>query len=47
MAEFANALRRIHAVLDPKQRERLAELVAKGPFGGRHARWGSPYRDAL
>ena len=41
---FANALRRIHGVLDPKQRERLAELVAKGPFGGR--RWGTPYRDA-
>jgi len=44
---FANALRKIHAVLDPKQRERLAELVAKGPFGGRHGRWGSPYRDSL
>jgi Spy/CpxP family protein refolding chaperone len=34
---FVSALRRIHAVLDPKQRERFAELVSKGPFG----RWGS------
>jgi Spy/CpxP family protein refolding chaperone len=42
---FSSALRRIHAVLDPKQRERLAELIAKGAFG----RWGrgnGPYRDA-
>jgi Spy/CpxP family protein refolding chaperone len=44
---FANALRRIHAVLDPKQRERLSELVAKGPFRGRRGGWGSPYRDVL
>lgn len=41
---FAAALRRIHAVLDPKQRERLAALLAKGPRFGR--RWGGPYRDA-
>jgi len=34
----AVALRRIHAVLDPKQRERLAELVSRGAFG----RWGRP-----
>ncbi|MFO0739291.1 MAG: periplasmic heavy metal sensor [Labilithrix sp.] len=40
---FAGALRRIHAVLDPKQRERLAELIAKGP---RFRSWGGPYRDA-
>lgn len=41
---FAASLRRIHAVLDPKQRERLAELLAKGPrFRGG---WGGPYRDA-
>jgi Spy/CpxP family protein refolding chaperone len=46
---FASALKRIHAVLDPKQRERLAEIVSKGSFG----RWGrgggpggsGPYRD--
>jgi Spy/CpxP family protein refolding chaperone len=44
---FASALRRVHAVLDPKQRERLAELLAKGPFGGRRGGWGSPYRDVL
>jgi hypothetical protein len=44
------ALRKVHAVLDPKQRERLAELISKGPGFGR--RWGGggggrPYRDAL
>ncbi len=41
---FTSALKRIHAVLDPKQRERLAEIVSKGPsaFGG----WGGPYRTA-
>ena len=36
------ALRRIHAVLDDKQRERLADLFANGPGFGR--RWGGPYR---
>lgn len=41
----ASALQRIHGVLDPKQRTRLAELVSKGAFG----RWargggGGPYR---
>jgi Spy/CpxP family protein refolding chaperone len=40
----ASALRRIHAVLDPTQRARLAELLEKGPGFGR--RWGNPYRDA-
>lgn len=30
------ALKRIHAVLDPKQRERLADIVGRGGFG----RWG-------
>ena len=33
---LASALKRIHAVLDPKQRERLADLVSRGAFG----RWG-------
>lgn len=39
---FEAALRRIHAVLDGKQRERLAEILERGPrgFGG----WGAPYR---
>jgi hypothetical protein len=44
------ALERIHAVLDPKQRERLAEILTRGwrGMGGgdwrhRHA-WGGPYR---
>ena len=41
---FEAALKRVHAVLDANQRERLAELIATGPsFGGR---WGNPYRDA-
>jgi len=41
---LASALRRVHAVLDSKQRERLAALLARGPrsSGG----WGGPYRDA-
>lgn len=33
---FASALKRIHSVLDPKQRERLAEIVSRGAFN----RWG-------
>jgi Spy/CpxP family protein refolding chaperone len=41
---FEAALRRIHAVLDPKQRERLSRLVAEGPRGMRDG-WGNhPYR---
>ena len=40
---FAAALQRIHAVLDPHQRERLADLLAKGP--GFRSRGGTPYRD--
>jgi Spy/CpxP family protein refolding chaperone len=47
---LSSALKRIHAVLDPKQRERLAELVSRGAFG----RWGrgggegggGPYRSS-
>jgi len=41
---LAGALRRIHAILDPRQRERLAEILSRGPRyrGG----WGGPYRDA-
>ncbi|MBX3227906.1 MAG: periplasmic heavy metal sensor [Labilithrix sp.] len=41
---LAATLRRIHAVLDAHQRERLAELLARGPRF--RARWGGPYRDA-
>jgi Spy/CpxP family protein refolding chaperone len=41
---FASALKRIHAVLDAKQRERLAEIVGKGGFG-RWGHGGGPYRD--
>jgi uncharacterized membrane protein len=38
---LTGALKRVHAVLDPNQRERLAELLSKGPgFRG----WGGPYR---
>ena len=41
---LAAALRRIHGVLDARQRERLAALLARGPrFRGG---WGGPYRDA-
>jgi Spy/CpxP family protein refolding chaperone len=43
---LTNALRRVHAVLDTRQRERLADLLANGPSFGR-GRWGGPYRDAL
>jgi hypothetical protein len=41
---LAAALKRVHAVLDKTQRERLAELLVRGPGSGR--RWGNPYRDA-
>jgi Spy/CpxP family protein refolding chaperone len=43
----ASALKRVHAVLDPKQRERLAEIVGKGGFGrwNRGGGGGGPYRD--
>lgn len=47
---FSSALKRIHAVLDPKQRERLADLVSKGMFGrggrGGFGGWGGPYRES-
>lgn len=35
------ALERVHAILDPKQRERLAELLGRGAWFGRG---GGPYR---
>lgn len=50
---FASALKRIHGVLDPKQRERLAELVSKGMFGRGGGGgwggggWGGPYRESV
>ena len=46
---LSSALKRVHAVLDPKQRERLAELVSKGAFGrwGRGGGEGGPYRTAM
>jgi uncharacterized membrane protein len=40
--DLAGALGRIHAALDPEQRERLAELIAKGPGVMRGG--GGPYR---
>lgn len=45
---LSSALKRVHAVLDQKQRERLAELVSKGAFGrwGRGGGYGGPYRSA-
>ena len=38
--DLAGALGRVHAVLDPAQRERLAELIESGP----RRPWGGPYR---
>lgn len=48
---FSSALKRIHAILDATQRERLADLVSKGMFGrgGRGGGgWGGggPYRES-
>jgi Spy/CpxP family protein refolding chaperone len=42
----SSALKRIHGVLDAKQRERLADLVSNGAFGrwGRRGGGGGPYR---
>ena len=45
---LSSALKRVHAVLDPKQRERLADLVSKGVNPrrwGRGGGGGGPYRD--
>lgn len=41
---FEGALRRIHAILDAKQRERLAEIIAKGPRAAFAGGGGGPYR---
>ena len=42
--DLGGALGRIHTVLDPAQRERLADLIERGP---RHQHgWGGPYRSA-
>jgi Spy/CpxP family protein refolding chaperone len=40
---FRASLEKVHAVLDPKQRERLAELLQKGVGRGGYG-WGGPYR---
>lgn len=40
---FRASLEKVHAILDPKQRERLAEILQKGPRGFRGG-WGGPYR---
>ena len=42
----ASALARIHGVLDPKQRVRLADLVSKGA-SGRRGGGGGPYRGGM
>jgi uncharacterized membrane protein len=39
--DLGGALGRIHSVLDPAQRERLADMIEKGPGA---AAWGGPYR---
>ena len=42
---FGSALRRIHGVLDPKQRQRLADVIASGGFRGFGGPGqGGPYR---
>ena len=45
---MAAALRRVHAVLDPHQRTRLADLIERGRGGWRRGGggFGGPYRDA-
>jgi Spy/CpxP family protein refolding chaperone len=43
---LTQALKKIHGVLDANQRERLAELLSKGPGFSRRG-WGGPYREAL
>jgi hypothetical protein len=40
--DLGGALGRIHAVLDPAQRERLADLIERGPS---RMAWGGPYRE--
>ena len=42
------AIGKVHAVLDDRQRERLAEMIESGPFGRGRGRWGGggPYRGA-
>jgi uncharacterized membrane protein len=42
--ELAGALGRVHAVLDPEQRERLADLLEEGPRGLWQGRRRGPYR---
>jgi len=38
--DLAGAIGRIHAVLDPEQRARLADILERGPSRS----WGGPYR---
>ncbi len=40
--DAVGALAKVHAVLDDRQREIFAQLIARGPFGGR----GGPFRSA-
>ena len=37
-----SAIGKVHAVLDDRQREILAQLIERGPFGGRFG--GGPFR---
>jgi Spy/CpxP family protein refolding chaperone len=41
--DAVGALGKVHAVLDDRQREILAQLIARGPFGGGR---GGPFRSA-
>ena len=42
--EAVGAIGKVHAVLDDRQREILAEIIERGPFGGRFG--GGPFRRA-
>jgi Spy/CpxP family protein refolding chaperone len=43
-SSILDALRNIHAVLDERQRETLADLVDRGPWAWRRSGGGGPYR---
>lgn len=42
--DLVGAIAKVHAVLDDRQRELLAQLIERGPFGG--AQFGGPFRRA-
>ena len=42
-----DAIAKVHAVLDERQKKLLAELVESGPGFGRGGGWGGPYRQGV